>query len=251
MLMDGQRMRKRNLKRQILNYIFPPRCPVCDKILDAGEAIHAKCYNKLYFVKEPCCVKCGAPVESKEQEYCFDCDRKQKSKTPDAYKQGRGVFVYRGAIKDSMYRFKYSNKREYADYYAKEAMASYSEWIKMTGVQAIVPVPMYGSKKRLRGYNQAEVFAKALSKECGLPLVRNGVKRIKDTVPLKTLSPEERKNNLKNAFQVTSNIVQYDYILLVDDIYTTGSTADAVTRELLRMGAQEVYLLCICVGQGF
>ena len=114
----------------------------------------------------------------------------------------------------------------------------------------IVPVPMYRHKQRVRGYNQAEVFARALSMELGIPLASNIVKRVRDTVPLKTLNPEERKNNLKNAFQGINNIVKYDHILLIDDIYTTGSTAEAVSQELINTGIKEVYLLCVCIGQG-
>ena len=89
-----------------------------------------------------------------------------------------------------------------------------------------------------------------MSMELGIPLASNMVKRVRDTVPLKTLNPEERKNNLKNAFQGINNIVKYDHILLIDDIYTTGSTAEAVSQELINTGIKEVYLLCVCIGQG-
>ena len=107
---------------------------------------------------------------------------------------------------------------------------------------------MYRNKQRVRGYNQAEVFARALSMELGIPLASNMVKRVRDTVPLKTLNPEERKNNLKNAFQTSKKIVQLEKVLLIDDIYTTGSTADAAADALHRSGVKDVYLLCICIG---
>ncbi len=238
---------------RVLDWIFPPRCPVCDGIMDSGELIHENCRRKLFFVKEPCCARCGRPVPSEAKEYCMDCTKAHNvhQKTSGAcFKQGKSLFLYKGIIKETMYRFKYSNKREYAEYFAVEAAKRYGDWIRQKNIQAVVPVPMYRHKQRVRGYNQAEVFARALSVELGLPLVTNGVKRVRNTAPLKTLNPEERKNNLKNAFQGINNIVKYDHILLIDDIYTTGSTAEAVSQALIKTGIKEVYLLCICIGEG-
>ncbi len=238
---------------RVLDWIFPPRCPVCDGLMDSGELIHENCRRKLFFVKEPCCARCGRPILSEAGEYCMDCAKTNTAHQKNSgacFKQGKSLFLYKGVIKETMYRFKYSNKREYAEYFAMEAAERYGDWIRQKNIQALVPVPMYRHKQRVRGYNQAEVFARALSVELGLPLVTNGVKRVRNTAPLKTLNPEERKNNLKNAFQGINNIVKYDHILLIDDIYTTGSTAEAVSQELIKTGIKEVYLLCICIGEG-
>ncbi|MEE1306348.1 MAG: ComF family protein [Agathobacter sp.] len=150
-----------------------------------------------------------------------------------------------------MYRFKYSNKREYAEYFAEQAAQRYGAWIKSKGIDAIMAVPMYRGKKKKRGYNQAEVFARALSQKLGIPYVANGIVRVKSTTPMKNLNDLERERNLKNAFQIKENIVQYYYILVVDDIYTTGSTADAVSKMMLKSGGKTVYFLSICTGQGY
>ena len=114
----------------------------------------------------------------------------------------------------------------------------------------IVPVPMYKKKQRVRGYNQAETFAVELSKLTGIPVDTRFILRVKDTVPQKELDDLKRKNNLKSAFQKTENIVQYKHILVVDDIYTTGSTAEAVAEELLKTKNCQVYFLSICIGKG-
>ena len=79
---------------------------------------------------------------------------------------------------------------------------------------------------------------------------RNVVIRKKDTRPMKELNDIERENNLRNAFQIARNIVKYKKILLVDDIYTTGSTADEVSRVLLEAGVEKIFFLSICMGQG-
>ena len=77
------------------------------------------------------------------------------------------------------------------------------------------------------------------------------MKRIIDTKPQKELGDAERENNLKNAFQAEEFIVKYKYILLVDDIYTTGSTAEAVARQLLAVGVEKVFFLSVCIGNGY
>ena len=149
-----------------------------------------------------------------------------------------------------MYRFKYSNKREYAAFFAGIAAEQYTEWMQRIGAEVIVPVPMYRRKQKLRGYNQAEVFARELSRRTGIPYRMDLVSRMRDTKPQKNLNDTERKNNLKNAFHVSQDIVKYRYILLVDDIYTTGSTVDAIAQAILQTGVIDIYSLSICIGKG-
>ena len=149
-----------------------------------------------------------------------------------------------------MYRFKYANRREYAAYYAREAAALYQDWVFKNQIEVIVPVPMYRWKKRRRGYNQAETFARALGRELGLPVDAGLVRRVRNTVPQKELNGGQRAANLKNAFQLAADIVKYKKILLVDDIYTTGSTMEACARALLRAGVKNVYFIAICIGRG-
>lgn len=276
MPMAGQRMKTKfkkwfeNSREFIVSLLFPPRCPICDEILTPEETekgIHLACENKLYPVKGAVCMHCGRPlgqVNSKRMhdnipdylrpentyEYCRECQRKGYTQRMNSshITQAKSLYLYKGAIKKSMYRFKYANKREYACFFAKEAVAQYGTWLAATQVQVIVPVPMYLPKQKQRGYNQAEIFAKELSKLTGIPVNLNCIRRIKDTTPQKELNDLERKNNLENAFQKGESIVQYSHILVVDDIYTTGYTAEAVAMEMRRQGCRHIYLLSICIG---
>lgn len=193
---------------------------------------------------------CGRPVLSDLVEYCFDCEKKRKRGDKDTFFQGKSLLLYKGVVKQTMYRFKYSNKREYGTFFAELAMEKWGEWLFRCEIDAIVPVPMFRRKKRMRGYNQAEVFGRELAKYLRVPMDRNVVIRKKDTRPMKELNDIERENNLRNAFQIARNIVKYKKILLVDDIYTTGSTADEVSRVLLEAGVEKIYFLSICMGQG-
>lgn len=168
----------------------------------------------------------------------------------DSYRQGKALFAYKGSIKQTMYRFKYSNRREYAAYFAQTAVEKYSDWILRCGIDVIIPVPMHRKKMRQRGYNQAECFARALSEKTGIRMAKGLVRRVKNTSPLKTMGYVERRNCLEGAFQVADSIVQYDQILIVDDIYTTGSTAESIGHEIAKKCPGRVYVLCICIGQG-
>jgi len=238
--------KKRIWKEYLVSIFFPRHCPVCDEVIAYGEKICRGCEKKVRYIKEPSCKKCGKQLENERQEYCGDCSRKRHY-----FEQGKAAFSYQKDMKKSMYRFKYSNRREYADFFAEEAVKRYGKWLEQRGIEVIVPVPMFAAKKRSRGYNQAEVFARALGRECAVPVEEKLVVRTKNTMPQKSLNDKQRKDNLKGAFQVRTNIVKYSKILLVDDIYTTGATVDAIAELLKKSGAKEVYFLSICVGEGY
>lgn len=233
--------------------LFPGSCPICTEVQpqritgDGVGGICPSCEKKLRRVRQPVCLRCGKPLGEghARREYCADCEKK-----PHVFVQGRAVFVYQGAIIRSMYRLKYGNRRDYAPIFAREAYEALGEWIRRIRPEAIIPVPLHPLRRRSRGYNQAELIAVALSKLTGIPLELKLAERKINTCPQKELNERERKNNLKNAFQISTNSVQLTKVLLVDDIYTTGSTVDAVAETLMRAGISKVYVLCICIGGG-
>lgn len=236
----------RNMIRQGLSLFFPGRCPFCDEVIPMGAFQCGECGGKLPVVRQPFCCKCGQPLEDGRREYCADCARKRHS-----YTRGRAVYVYEGAVKTSLYRFKYGGRREYAACYARQAVESYGAWIRELKPEALVPVPLHPGRRRKRGYNQAELFARELGEQLGLPVYSRLVCRSVDTRPQKELNDVQRKKNLKNAFTIPENIVQLKKVLLVDDIYTTGSTVDAVSEALRAAGVEQVYVLCISIGRGY
>lgn len=230
--------------RGILDLLYPPRCPFCDRAVLPKESICQGCRKKIRQVKEPVCMKCGKPLSDNRKEYCYDCAAK-----PRSFTQGKAVWVYEKAVKTSIYRFKYQDRREYGKVYAKEMAARYGSWIKGRNIQAIVPIPLHKKRKKKRGYNQSEILANELGRILNLPVRTDILIRARNTKPQKTLSDIERKNNLKKAFKTTENIVQLKYILLVDDIYTTGSTLDAAASVLKEAGVLEAYACCVSIGK--
>ena len=238
-------------KESLLHLLFPPRCPFCDGILVysvflPSEPVCSECLGRQEYAREPVCQKCGKPLENEREEYCYDCSRKQCE-----YVQGKALWVYKGAVRNSLYRFKYHNRREYAGYYSKELVRVYGGWISRCKIQAIIPIPLSRRRQRRRGFNQAELVARQVGKELGIPVFCNLLLRVRDTRAQKELNDEERKNNLKKAFKTRTNKVQLDHILLIDDIYTTGSTMNEAAKELKRAGAEKVYCLSISIGRGY
>lgn len=234
-----------------MHLLFPPRCPFCDRVMFSSvflppELVCDSCRGLPEYVREPVCKKCGKPLEDERQEYCYDCARHQC-----AFIQGKALWVYQGEAKASIYRFKYHGRQEYAKYYAQELFRVYGDWIKRKQIDALVPIPLSKRRLRQRGFNQSELIARELSKSSGIPVYGKFLARVRDTRAQKELNDEERKINLKKAFKTASNKVQLYHILLIDDIYTTGSTMNEAAEELGRAGAKEVYCLSISIGRGY
>lgn len=242
-----------NVKQILMKLLYPICCPVCGEVqeqmlTDEGAAcICPACEKKLIRVASPFCMRCGKPLEADRmrREYCGDCMRDRH-----AFVQGRAVFVYQGAIIGSMHRLKYANRRDYAEVFAREAYETYAVWLRRIAPDALIPIPLHPKRRKERGYNQAELIAEALARLSGIPVEKKLLLRMIHTQPQKQLHARERKNNLKNAFQTSKKIVQLKKVLLVDDIYTTGSTVDAAAEALLMAGVTKVYVLCICIGGG-
>ena len=195
-------------------------------------------------IGEPYCMKCGKGLEAEEAEYCRDCLRH-----PHVFERGRSLFVYDGAVKGSMYRFKYGGRKEYAGAYAHLTEVYLGEYIKEIQPQALIPVPLHRKRYRIRGYNQSEVFARSLGRRLGIPVASKMVKRIKNTLPQKELALPDRQNNLKKAFKINRNDVKLNTIIIIDDIYTTGSTIDALSATLKEAGVRNVFFLTISGGR--
>ena len=115
---------------------------------------------------------------------------------------------------------------------------------------ALIPVPLHRKKIKKRGYNQAELIARELGRCWGVPVITNLVVRSKNTRPMKEIVGTDRQNNLKKAFKLGTNDVKLNTIIIIDDIYTTGSTIDAVARECRKAGIENIYFITVSVGNG-
>ncbi len=230
--------------RRLIRAFYPARCAVCDEVIAYDRMLCPVHERTLRPFAGDTCRKCGKPLRDTERLCCYDCSRKLHF-----FDRGFAVFKYED-VRVGLYRFKYSGRAEYARFYAFAAHKVYGKTIREIGPDAIVPVPIHRKRMLVRGYNQAGLIAHELSGLTGIPVREDLVRRSKATLPLKNLSEDERKNNLKKAFIIASNDVKLKKILLVDDIYTTGSTIDAISVLLRSTGVSEIYFLAVAIGAG-
>ena len=233
-----------NLWKRCLGILYPQTCCFCGKV--SAEQICDSCAEKVEYISEPICKKCGKPIWKDEKEYCKDCTENHFE-----YEQGRSLWVHRGLMRKSVYQFKYHNRRIYGEWYAKELFRLHGHKLKEWKIDCIIPVPLHKRKRRVRGYNQAEIVAKHLGQISGIPVDTKAVVRIRNTKAQKRLDHQERKHNLKNAFRVKKTWKNVKNVLIIDDIYTTGATINEVALILKKKGAQKVCFLTISIGQGF
>lgn len=235
----------RTVAKTALTLFFPRRCPVCDEPVKPWNALICKnCSHFPVYTKPPFCMKCGKHLDRDEKEYCADC-----AAHAHLFDRGLALFEYR-SVSTSIARFKYAGRQEYAAYYAACMARQMGGFIRECGAQAFVPVPLHKSRLRHRGYNQAEALSRELSALTGIPVLSNWIARVEKTAPMKDLSAHERQNNLKRAFKIRRNDVKLSTVIIIDDIYTTGSTIDAMSRELKKAGVERIYFMTLAIGKG-
>lgn len=229
----------------LIELLFPRRCPVCDKPVDKmGRYICGKCRKKIQYVQSPFCLKCGKSLKDDSAEYCEDCRNANH-----IFDRGRALYEY-DTVKEAVYRFKYEGRKEYADFFGKELADKLGREIKEWKADAIVPVPLHKDREKKRGYNQTALVARVLGRKLNIPVNEKIICRKKATAVQKKLKGKERQNNLKNAFKIGQNDVKLKTIIVVDDIYTTGTTMDEMARCLKNAGVREVYCISLAVGRG-
>lgn len=231
-----------------IKLLYPSRCPLCGGI---SEGFCKACYREMKFAKEPVCFRCGKPLEEEETEYCTDC-----LEHAHRFEQGRGLLLYQGAVKESIHRIKYQNKREYLEYYAQLMVEKLERELVRWDPEVLIPIPMYPAKQKKRGYNQAVILSKYMGRMGGYEICRDALKKICATKDQKELSDRQRRSNLRHAFAVNEAYLGEDghlpwkRVLLTDDVYTTGSTVDAAAEVLKKYGVEKVFFATICIGEG-
>lgn len=229
--------------KAILCLLFPPVCPICDR--PTGEREEKICNHCLAALKRPVpptCLCCGKMLEV-ETDLCYDCTKTQRS-----FDGGRSCFLNDDLIKPALYRLKYYHRSDVAKALAKEVAAASAKMIDFWQADCLIPIPLSAGRLRKRGYNQAELLAKQIAMDTGVPVETGILRRVKQTAALKELTKDERRQQMRRAFAVTGRVPET--VILVDDIYTTGATMDAAAAELKKYGAVRVYFLCVCQGEG-
>lgn len=224
---------------KILNIFFPPRCIFCDSVMPINTVfcLCDACTANMPELADRQCEVCGAEIDAEHGEYvCIKCQTKQTY-----YLANVGCFKYEGKVKNAVLRFKFSNCVDYAKTMASLMTAQLLARYKAEDFDVVVPMPIGKKRLRKRGYNQSELLAKHIAKGLNLPMNSNSFFR-KDATPQSKLSEKDRLKNLENVFYINNDDLKNKRILLIDDVYTTGSTMNTGSKELLKKAkAKEVY----------
>lgn len=206
-------------------------CDIC-KRETFGANICKDCLKTITFNDGVTCPACGR--KTVRPEICLEC----KAKAP-VYDKAVSPLVFYGGGAVLIQKFKNDNA------YLKEYFADLikTKLDSLPPFDAIVYVPMTEKAKNKRGYNQSEILAESISERCGVPVIYDAVIKIKDTDEQKNLSKKERELNLEGCFKIPDKTaVKGKTLLLVDDVLTTGATAEAVSLRLKRAGATKVFV---------
>ena len=134
--------------------------------------------------------------------------------------------------------------------FCMEIVRYLGDFIREIQPDALIPVPLHRKRLEKRGYNQAALLAQAVGRYSGVPVNEGLLVRVRNTAPLKLQNPSERQNNLKKAFNIGENDVKLNTTVIIDDIFTTGSTIDEAARVLKAAGIQKIYFITLACGAG-
>jgi ComF family protein len=233
--------------------LFPADCRICDTplIQISRLPVCEKCLNEPRRLGGSLCAVCGEgcdfPAGLEAAGLCRVC---RKAHPP--FERAVAYGSYDGALRDLIHLLKFDQVRPVASVLGRmlaDAIVSLEPSLP-PGMIAVVPVPLFAKKKSQRGFNQAEVIARAAIKHLGRPerfeLLMRGFARLRDTGSQIGLSRHQRRKNLRGAFAVTDPTAIIDRsILLIDDVYTTGATASECARVLRRAGAGRVWVVTV------
>ena len=207
----------------VLNFIYPPQCGVCGKI---GSCLCKKCEIEL--------------------EKIHIAENRKNTDLQKYYDEVFYHFSYTGIIRDKIIAYKFLNQSYLFEMFVKIMLKKKKTFGFFEKYDIIIPVPI--SRKRLyeRGYNQSELIAKKISNCLSIKMEKNVLIKVKDNIPQSNLDKKTRKENVKDVYEIrNTGIIKNKKILLIDDIYTTGSTVNECSRILKENGAKYIGVMTI------
>ena len=242
----GLRNGVRSIWAGMLGLVYPPTCPGCAAATAEPHALCPACWSGMRFIERPFCGRLGTP-------FAIDLGvgpllSPRAIADPPVFGRARAVALYDGVARDLVHRLKYGDRLDLAAGMARMMASAGSELI--AEADCLVPVPLHWSRLWRRRFNQAALLARGIGRIGGLPCETSGLARVKATRPQVGLSRPARAENLQGAFRVPAAArprLQGRRVLLVDDVMTTGATANAAARVLLRAGARSVDVLAFAL----
>jgi ComF family protein len=221
------------IRNGLLSLFYPAQCPTCKRYIKDFKYgyVCPSCFEKTVPIKEKFCQLCGLPLNSGHVTKCRDCEGVKRY-----FDMVRSAGVYNGALRDLIHQLKFAGKTSTADllagYITENARLDFEDDF------FLVPVPAGKNTMSERGYNQALLIAKALSRKTGLKVL-DAVVKLRETKPQRTLGKKDRAGNVKGVYAVKGTVNGLK-LLVVDDVCTTGSTINEIAKVLKKAGTREV-----------
>lgn len=239
----------------LLDLLFPRDlyCICCGKIIDSSRTYRLcnDCMNAVKWVSDRTCTVCGKRLgENNPSNTCYSC-----KEHVHYFRKGFTCTEYGAHERAIIFALKYDGRTDIADTIGEimyDRMTSeYDEEAVALNYDAALPVPVFAHKQAIRGFNQAGLIAETFTSRIGMKCDSDILVRVKETHIMRSLGPDERRENIRGAFDIRKEReadVEGKVFLLIDDIYTTGATVDEITRCLLEKGAAYVDVLTFAAG---
>lgn len=216
-----------------LNYVLPAHCILCNLNTHSSSNMCQGCFNDLPILPESC-KRCGnfLPQAALYCGYCLNNNPK--------FARTHALFPYLAPIKELIARLKYDGDLTIANWFAECFLNNIDSWYQTALLpDLIVPVPLHVKRLKARGFNQSIEIAKIIARKLKIPLDKNGIVRIKNTLPQSQLQGLKRQQNLQNAFATEKNFSNLS-VAIFDDVLTTGATLTALSDTIMTAGAKEI-----------
>ncbi|MDP9423939.1 MAG: ComF family protein [Pseudomonadota bacterium] len=219
----------------LLDFALPPRCAGCGEVSDEVGAFCPPCWSNIEWLGNSGCNRCGLPLAGTEIDICGRCLAE-----PLKLDRIRAAVAYDDLPRSIALKLKYGRKVALARTMARYMMPLRGDW---PADAIVVPVPLHRWRLWGRGFNQSALVARELARMWGLRTDVAALRRVKRTQPLKGLNHGQRRKAVAGAFKAASRF-EGRTVILIDDVLTSGSTAEACARALRRAGAGQVELIC-------
>jgi competence protein ComFC len=232
------RTEKRNLPQGILELIFPSPCLVCGEPLlgstDLSKPLCRKCEEGLEYIEDPVCGLCGRPLVS-EIGLCLPCRGVDYS-----FESARSIFAYAGRAKELFRQYKFCSMKRAAPFFSS-LLAKRLRNVEYP--QIVVPAPFTNSKLRKKGWDQVDLISDILSRRHGIQVMK--ILRRSESISQKLLDSKERLSNLIGKISVEPGAAVPERLVFLDDVFTTGATANECARALKSAGCAEIRVLTL------
>jgi len=234
----------------LFNFVFPLDCQICEKPIreSKGYSICEDCLQTIELIEHPYCIKCGKPLlltdffKQNREALCLDCKRKKYS-----FEFSRSVGIYSKVLKKCIHLFKYYREKKLARPLGKlmvDYLLKNDEFKKR--IDLIIPVPLHKNDLKNRGFNQSFLLGKVIGDYFSVPVQEKVLVKKKFTPYQVNLSKKEREKNILKAFSVERpEKIKGKNILILDDVFTTGSTVEECAKELMKARANNICVLTL------